>query len=133
MFFVTDTTPLIAQQYPPPPFGEYIYINHIVPAAFIDSMWVDSCLNTTSINEANYHSDNFLLYPNPTVNKLTISSQQFANKRVTVTMCDLIGMQKLQTKFVGSADGKIVIDVHNLASGIYFVKVNNSVQRFVKM
>lgn len=73
------------------------------------------------------------VYPNPAESQITISNLQSAKGNVTVTIYDVLGKEKMQGSFTTVSEGKIQVDVSTLDSGIYFVKVNDSVQKFVKM
>lgn len=130
--FVTDTILLVYQPFPPF-YEDTKNVNHIYPVSFIDSMWVDSCLNTTSIEEYSISTNELSIYPNPVSSKLTISNIGLSNSNVTVTIYDVLGKEKMQQHFMISSDGKTEMDVSSFASGIYFIKVINSVQKFVKM
>jgi hypothetical protein len=120
LFFATDTTPLVYQA---PTYNDNMHINTIIPAFFSDSMWVDSCYNTTSIATLNLQSGSLVVYPNPVVNQLAISNSQLAmGQTVTVAIYDVLGKQKQQQHFA-TYDGKFSLDVNGLSSGIYFLKV----------
>ena len=69
------------------------------------------------------------VYPNPTNGQLRIMNYELREDAV-IEIYDVLG-QKLQSKIV-NLQSKIVIDISPLASGIYFLKVDNQVIKFIK-
>lgn len=68
-----------------------------------------------------------MLYPNPANARLTINS---GNLVESIVIMDVMG-QSVYT--FGFNSSKVQMDISQLASGIYFIKINNSeVQKFVK-
>ncbi len=77
---------------------------------------------SASLANQNFEKSTFNLSPNPADNYVTIES--FVNKINTVEFFDIIG-KKVKT-IPNLNTNRINIEVQDLNSGIYFVKVNNS-------
>jgi len=60
-----------------------------------------------------------VIYPNPATNNITISSPQIANQR-TITICDITGKELITQQLKNK---ETQIDINNLTSGIYMVKL----------
>ena len=73
---------------------------------------------TTSIENIDISSE-IHIYPNPANNKLTIETPQLT-KESTLTILNLNGQELIRQQV---KDSKTQIDISNLASGIYFVKL----------
>lgn len=96
---------------------------------------LDICLSSTvtAINETKVKNA-IVLYPNPTNDKLTIKGLIDGGDLVTINITDITG------KIIGSplitSSNKKTIDVSNLSTGIYFLKINSlkgtQVIKFVK-
>ena len=75
------------------------------------------------------------IYPNPTTGQLTISlpnpSEGGAYTAEDIEIYDVVG-QRLQST-IANPQSEIVLDVSHLANGIYFLKIENKVVKFVKM
>lgn len=77
-----------------------------------------------SVSEINYMQIN--VFPNPSENQLNIvANQPIQNYNIT----DLSGRTILESQ---TQQHQTLVDVQNLASGIYLLKAGNSVTRFVK-
>ena len=79
----------------------------------------------------NLATDNIKVYPNPVSDRLYIETETQA---LTIEIYDVYGRRQV-TK-TPSHQGNVVIDVENLKSGMYFVKINtekgNIVKRIIK-
>lgn len=60
-----------------------------------------------------------VIYPNPAINNITISSPQIANQR-TITICDITGKELITQQLKNK---ETQIDINKLNSGIYMVKL----------
>ena len=79
------------------------------------------------VNNISGRSNSIYLFPNPTSSSLTISS---TNNFSQITITNLLG-QTLFTHDYNAA--QVQVDVADLPSGIYFVKINGTdVRKFVK-
>ena len=102
-----------------------VYENDKTSAGVIDNILIDRPTesiseNTTSLN----------IYPNPTNDKLYIETQ---TQTLTVEIYDVYGRRQ---KSIVNSQRSTVIDLSDLKSGIYFVKINtekgNIVKRIIK-
>ena len=76
-----------------------------------------SALIPLSVSNFDLLSKDLILYPNPTLNKLTISNE--ANYNIeSIVIIDVNGAKLLETK------NSSTIDISHFASGIYFVQIN---------
>ncbi len=89
---------------------------------FIDTLNAFDYCTWLSVNNPIKEDLEICIYPNPILNQLTVGSLQLANKDVAVTVYDVLGKQKLQSKTTVSGDGKIEMDVTALESGVYFLQ-----------
>jgi trimeric autotransporter adhesin len=111
-----------------------------------NELWMGSvnCRNTeddavVNILKPTEESDgSTAIYPNPTNNLLNVRVSSSVQSRVTITVIDANGAS-LMTKTLGSGGTTTQINVGNLASGVYFVKIisddgiGNTVKKFVKL
>jgi hypothetical protein len=68
-------------------------------------------------------SDELLLYPNPTKELLVISYKLLGNAKIQ--LYDVLGRSQNQ-QIIKSSNQQIILDVSNLAAGLYIVRVKNS-------
>ena len=71
-----------------------------------------------SVNELT--NENFIVYPNPTTERITIQSNNINN----VTVMDEFGRTVLTSK-------SNTIDVSNLPNGVYILKINNTTKKII--
>jgi N-acetylneuraminic acid mutarotase len=76
--------------------------------------------------EENASSDQFNIYPNPVNDKLIIELHETA---ITITITDVIGKEVYRLK---DAEGRQEVDVKELSSGIYFLRVGDFVKKIIK-
>ena len=90
------------------------------------------CIKTLGEN-INELKDSFCLYPNPVNDKLYIETQT-QTQTLTIEIYDVYGRR--QVTETPSHQGNLTIDLSDLKSGIYFVKINtekgNIVKRIIK-
>ena len=83
-----------------------------------------------NVNE-NSHNSDVNIYPNPADDKVYIETQA---QTVNIEIYDIFGRR--QVTMTPSHQGNVTIDVANLKSGIYFIKINtnegNIVKRIIK-
>lgn len=93
---------------------------------------INSC-SAVSLKE-NDKSIEFQLFPNPTSSMLTVSSDQFTNGTTNISISDVLGKTVLNTESKNTH--QINLNVSELSSGVYFLKVNSegnsSIKKFVK-
>ncbi len=72
-----------------------------------------------------------VMYPNPVNDQLTILNEEMDLEKVSIY--NVLGKEiVLKGRIVGYSESKIIIDFSALASGVYYVKVNNKIQKFHK-
>ena len=69
------------------------------------------------------------VYPNPATGQLTIDNGQLIIDNVEIY--SVVG-QKLNNYQLSTVNSQLIIDVSGLASGMYFLKINNQVVKFIK-
>jgi len=78
-----------------------------------------------------FQSSEIKIYPNPTQNQLRIGiAGRFPSNEQEVEIYSVVG-QKLQSNIV-NLQSEIILDVSHLANGMYFLKINNQIFKFVK-
>lgn len=82
----------------------------------------------TAINSLPAPGPQFAIYPNPVFSTLTV----LLNKVSGITISNVLGETVFKKKFFSDETGKIDLDVSALSSGIYFIKANSEVRKFVK-
>jgi hypothetical protein len=84
-----------------------------------------------SSTENNFVSTNFDIYPNPTSDKLTIALPSQQKSKSILQIYNTMGVL---VKTVDINQSSIVIDISELSSGLYFIRMTNSQQtkRFIK-
>lgn len=65
----------------------------------------------------------FKIYPNPATDQFNLSLKKTSNK-VAVAVFDINGRKVLNKNFDGSSNFDQAINISNLTSGVYFVKIN---------
>ena len=98
----------------------------------VDAARVKSHSNSTNNRQVGIEkytvNNQFSIYPNPanSILNIALTNQQTVN----VQVFDVLGNEVL--KSATSNSKQTSIDVSNLNSGVYFVKVGNSTQKFIK-
>jgi len=82
---------------------------------------------SSTINTISDAKNNILLYPNPTSNKLNIKTNNKTEKHIEII--DFTG--KAVKQFIVNSNS-FEIDVEDLHSGIYFLKIGSNVVKFIK-
>jgi hypothetical protein len=86
-----------------------------------------ACQSLTFVGLEENTPNNFSVYPNPTKNTLTIQLNQLSNTGYTIT--DQLGKVVMEGNI---SSQKQVVDVSSLSNGIYFIKIAEVTQKFVK-
>jgi len=80
-------------------------------------------------DENNLLQNNFLLFPNPTTDNLTIETPQKAT-------IEILNIEGQIIKTINTADKQTTIDLRNLSSGVYIIKAKTergvAVKKFIK-
>lgn len=85
------------------------------------------CVSWAPVGVNDISTTNFEIYPNPVNNLLNISSSVNIN---SVSITNIVG----QTMFINKYNNtnKLVLDMSKFEKGVYFVKVNNSINKILK-
>ncbi|MCX6230287.1 MAG: SBBP repeat-containing protein [Bacteroidetes bacterium] len=86
-------------------------------------------LNYIGVKEYKSTADGFNIYPNPAKDDLIFELK--GNKVLQNTAVSIYNIQGQILKQLAVKESKTVIDIHNLANGVYIVKVNNERENFV--
>jgi len=104
-------------------------------------------VEVVSVDIAEAKEENFTIYPNPTTGQLTISlpnpSEGGAYTVENIEIYNVVGQLMMQVPLnppkggkllpsFGGAGGGLIIDVSHLPSGIYFIRINNKINKLVK-
>lgn len=74
------------------------------------------------------HPFSFSINPNPAESILTIA----LNKNKKISVINLLGEILSEKNISSVSNGKVDLDISFLSPGIYFIKVDNKVKKFVK-
>ena len=83
--------------------------------------------STLIVNSASRANKALSIYPNPVTTQLTISSSE---NIAAISITNLLGQTVYSSQYSGSL--LVSVDVAELPRGVYFVRVNNVVRKFVK-
>ena len=82
------------------------------------------------VEELGIRNDELWVYPNPTKGELIINNEQLIMNNVEIY--DVMG-RMVKTRFIASLqDGTTTIDLSNLPSGIYFIRIAGKTAKIVK-
>ena len=88
--------------------------------------------NSVGVNEI-YANNEIKIYPNPATDELNISFSSLQNgKDILIEIIDLKGSKLMSVNQTLSATKTININLIDLATGMYFVMINNQAYKFVK-
>ena len=105
-------------------FGETVYIDKNEDTEGYTGIFYTSGGVTTSVEDI--IQNKLVVYPNPVKNELKIMNGLKGNEKAQIV--DVAG----KTVYSSSSITNNSIDVSNLANGIYFLKIDNQVVKFVK-
>jgi len=90
------------------------------------------CDTLTTANTLKTKQQNMLLYPNPAKESITINLSENNNNK-EITIYDIYGRKLKQIKYVIASNSEAIsINVSNLQSGVYILKVGENVAKFIK-
>lgn len=88
-----------------------------------------------------YNKNDVVIFPNPATNILNISFQNYSNvatqhnninyEILLVQIYDIFG-QNILTEKINSIDKNYKINIEKLNSGVYFLKIGNIIEKFIK-
>lgn len=88
---------------------------------------VDNALNITEFEQLA-----FLVYPNPASDNITLKfSDQISNSEVDITIMNIVGERVYNSKYLNHKSS-LQLNVSNLKSGLYFIKVNSNSNTITK-
>lgn len=81
----------------------------------------------TSLDENQAKVDHFIIYPNPTENKAKLRINQFESKELNISLINSLGQEvkMLSNGYYPKGSHQIEIDLTELNSGLYFVKITS--------
>ncbi len=83
-------------------------------------------IETSSTVSTDYESTNFVIYPNPSAQSITLSNSDLSNKKADLNVYNSRGeLHRSQEITIGSE-----IDISLLESGLYYIKVQSSETQF---
>ncbi len=86
---------------------------------------------TLSVAQQEMLGKQFISFPNPTENKITITNNLENGQNGTLEVFDVNGKKVIQKNVIGE-NGEINLDVIELSSGVYIYKLNGQTNRFIK-
>ncbi len=91
------------------------------------------CRNTIGISDNDKSLSSFSIYPNPSNGMVTIESTGYNSNRVEIEVLDLNGRTVAASLILnGTAPSRELIDLSNVAKGIYFVSIIDGENRLVE-
>ncbi len=106
--------------------GTYTFKLYAIDRTLYDSATVTVIVSNTTGIESVVKNNQPFIYPNPTTGMLTIEGLLPNN---SISVCDILGNELLQKTV---QQNTTVIDVSSLTNGIYLVRANNKVYKFIK-
>ncbi|WP_412464067.1 T9SS type A sorting domain-containing protein [Flavobacterium mekongense] len=104
--------------------GTIVFSNYIkdtcspgVGCSFVNDPCINMTVSYSVLSNESFEKSGFLVYPNPVKDVLNLSSETTI---ISASIFDLLG-QELATKNINASEA--TIDVNNLQSGTYFVKI----------
>jgi hypothetical protein len=99
-----------------------------VPAS-VDENRFQIGLNTTVLSNDNFEYNGVAVYPNPVVNTLNIDLANFNGESKSIYLFDITG-KLVMSKNASEAFTAINLDMSNLSSGVYIIKLNTDKGQF---
>jgi hypothetical protein len=100
-------------------------VNYI--AKWNGGSFTDVCGNTTSIKNEFANQDIFTLFPNPATQSITIKTNIM--QTTTLLIYNVMGKEVYRQQITAKETN---VDVSALSNGLYFVRVNDEVRKFIK-
>ncbi|HRP02377.1 MAG TPA: T9SS type A sorting domain-containing protein [Candidatus Kapabacteria bacterium] len=86
---------------------------------------------SVGVKDISLHNTDVAIFPNPATDFITIN---YDNKDNNISspafIYDILGLQVLQKSFINSNNK---IDISHLTPGVYFIKIGNRIEKFVKI
>ena len=111
--------------------AEYAQNNYLTLPKFSATYVVLNTEVITSINDSDHSASEILLYPNPTNGQIVIDklSEPIDDFKIFNIEGKILNKQ---VSIVENNDQRMIIDGSSLSSGIYFLKIKNSVLKIIK-
>lgn len=94
--------------------------------------YLDTCGHITiGINENESAKESINVYPSPATNQIILELRLIKSKVVSIEIKNILG-QSLWLQGLPPSEEKATIDISNLPSGIYFIELRTSKERFSK-
>jgi hypothetical protein len=113
-------------------FPNKTFTKRIATTYFTGTIWLYEDL--TSVNEDEINIGNFNIFPNPTRDFITIqTSEVLKTSEVSkVLIFDMLGLE-VMSESIHPMTGSHRMNVEKLPAGVYFIRVGDKVEKFVKM
>jgi len=86
--------------------------------------------NPTSVNNYETNHSSYIIYPNPTTDFITISFEPSEGYRVQIF--DMLGIE-VMSESIHPTTSSHQMNVEKLPAGVYFIRIGDKVEKFVKM
>lgn len=129
--YIYTETDVPLQFYPVTPNINRVNEFYEIPI-YTDSIFTDSCAYYLGIY-GEHQNSLISIYPNPVKDILYISTNIKLSSNLLFSIIDMQGRVIKEDKIFKIDSSNIQIDVRTLSLGIYLIKLNGRVQRFVKM
>jgi hypothetical protein len=106
---------------------EYIYAGTNGRGIFVAKL---SDFVTTEINEFEDNENKLKFYPNPTSNYITVQIQDSKGSKVQIF--DVLGIE-VHSESIHPMTGSHRMNIEHLPAGVYFIKIGDRFEKFVKM
>jgi hypothetical protein len=103
---------------------------------FVSTTRVDFCTSLTSVED--YSQEKLLIYPNPARDYIYIQaseafkSSESSEIKVFTTLGEIVMTAPSTVNYNGSGNQSVRIDISHLPTGLYFVRIGNRFEKFVK-
>ncbi len=111
--------------------GDFEFVQYLLSETMCDSI-VTLFLHILAIEQDSLPEPepetefNFTVYPIPTSENLNINSGKEINKELDYEIYDIFGRKAMKGKLISA---ETIIDISNLASGVYFIKITYPVNK----
>ena len=115
-----------------PSLAGYTFLPKNITIADIASNFIKLDFTATYVGIPDIKADNICIYPNPTSGKLTIENGELEIEKIEIY--DVVGqlLYQINKSTNKQINNEISIDISHLAAGIYFLKIDNRMAKFVK-
>ncbi len=119
---------------------DYLFLgtNSNIPGTLSNDAIYKAKIDELITGVSDYQTNNlFFVYPNPakdfiSVNFINSEDLEFREK-LNIEIYDMLGLLVQTQKYVPNKNDETRIDISNLLPGVYFLKINGRIEKFVKM